>query len=1266
MFALPPVEITRSPIEMNKAAAAALEQRASASSAPPRSERVSRASLDRGSVLDRLELRGRQGGEWEPFIDRCLQRFHESTSVPEKAELLKRIARALEIELGDADQAFDALLEAMHLDPSDHEIVASVAALAGSLERWPELIEAMRGFVHEEPEPWRKLLFCEQGARWCKEELKGSPQHKQWADAFLVEIHRIDPSHWAVRRRLASFYSEQGTWDLRRTELERALLRARSTAEMLQTHFALAELHELRFNDLTRAMDHYEAAYACDPRCLQALQGMERICIRREMFDRLREVLERQIPLVGEPSERHALLLRLADLWEVRFLKPAQAAPMLEEALRIAPGDKAVVNALERCYRAQRAWPAYARTLERLLEMTPLRETRIQILMRIGQVHDSALGDPASALEAYRRAFQLEPSHIEALTEMARLCERTQDWRSAAECRSRLADLTPAPRARAHIQLSAGALLEPEERDPDAAREAYERAVAIDPACAGAWEGLQRLAEREGDYRSAAACLVKRVDATEGPRARARLLIDLGQLCEVHMGSKADALDAYERAHGYEPANLEAADSLLRLNIEARRWPKAATLSGTLLRRALDDGDAARTLALVRASARVAEGMREPASALVHALRARTRFPESSELAIELIDVCHALRDAPAGLAAARDAVATLARNVSRFPSPTIVRIGEVLWAMGETERGIDAFVTALNVDEACVPALTNLAEHFLAEADWERFSAYRLWLARATPDGSARFALLLDTGEMLAEHAADLEQAAWVYEEARAITPRDRRLLERLVSIYTGLRAWERLLSVQRAIAEGEELPELRAGRVRSMAVAAKTKLEDHPRAADLFDEVLELDPERLDALDEVAAIYKNLEDWRALGRAHRRMLLRADRHAREVDAAIAPRLPLAGTSGSSAGRPSRLPPAVTEVSASTPMAAVAGGRDDAELRALRDRIAQMPLGAPAYRSLYGALRKRGMTDAAWCVCSALRHLGVLDGEQKRFMATLRAPETHEVPGSLSESAWYSCMLHAKLDRRLTAVLNLATALAVRTHWHGKAGRMTRALGEPLTDRSPGKSGRMVRAVKDVVGVLGLPVPQLYARAGSAAALTVAPTQSPALFVSFQSLDAAPAGALPFVLGRHLAELHPLLLARAAFPTASELRMLYETATRAAQMELPAEADRSMPALLRKAMSDDERTELDAMTRAIASHGLPPDVETWHHLANVSTMRAGLLLAGNVDAAWEAMRREERLSGAFPAAELRAELLTFSVSDEHFRIRQAIGMAVG
>jgi hypothetical protein len=120
---------------------------------------------------------------------------------------------------------------------------------------------------------------------------------------------------------------------------------------------------------------------------------------------------------------------------------------------------------------------------------------------------------------------------------------------------------------------------------------------------------------------------------------------------------------------------------------------------------------------------------------------------------------------------------------------------------------------------------------------------------------------------------------------------------------------------------------------------------------------------------------------------------------------------------------------------------------------------------------------------------------------------------------------------------------------------------------------------------------------------------------------------------------------------------------MLYETTTRAVSLDPATDEKSSHASALRKAMTDDERTELEEMIRAISAKGLPPDMERWQHLANVSTMRAGLVLLGNVDTAWEAIRREERFSGAFPAAELRAELLTFSVSEEFFRMRQAIGM---
>jgi len=88
-----------------------------------------------------------------------------------------------------------------------------------------------------------------------------------------------------------------------------------------------------------------------------------------------------------------------------------------------------------------------------------------------------------------------------------------------------------------------------ERRDPEAAREAYERALAADPAHAGAHLNLGRLmheagrlAEGERVYRRAMlAC-----------GSEPLLLYNLGVLLE-DMGRKSAAMDAYERALGEDP-----------------------------------------------------------------------------------------------------------------------------------------------------------------------------------------------------------------------------------------------------------------------------------------------------------------------------------------------------------------------------------------------------------------------------------------------------------------------------------------------------------------------------------------------------------------------------------------------------------------------------------------------------------------------------------------------------------------------------------------
>ena len=66
-----------------------------------------------------------------------------------------------------------------------------------------------------------------------------------------------------------------------------------------------------------------------------------------------------------------------------------------------------------------------------------------------------------------------------------------------------------------------------------------------------------------------------------------------------------------------------------------------------------------------------------------------------------------------------------------------------------------------------------------------------------------------------------------------------------------------------------------------------------------------------------------------------------------------------------------------------------------------------------------------------------------------------------------------------------------------------------------------------------------------------------------------------------------------------------------------------------------------------------------------WSQLADVSSARVGLLLAGRVEAAKRGMLGDPQVPGDLSPRDKLAELLAFSVSEEYADLRQAIGVAV-
>lgn len=1228
--------------------------------------------LTTSTVRDALAERYEDEGAWEPLIELYLGRIEVASSAAEKAELFKRIADVFFVELEDAEQAQDALVEALWIEPRDRETVDALEAVLRRTGKWVSVAGAVEVKLESEKDDARALALSAMLVRWYRGEL----QDPAGAEPYLTRVRRIDPGHELVHRRLASQYREFGVWDAQRDALERALLAAATEQDRCLVHLALGDLYEERAKDDVRARAHYESALAIDPRSMLALRALERICRRAEEFAELARVLDKQVDAAEGDDDRIAALLRLADVHERLFVKPAQAAPKYELILVFDPTSTAAYEGLERCYRGARAWADLVEALERRARVTVSPLEKCDCLMKIATVHEEKLGDIDAALGALQRVYAIDDGHVQATTDLARLCERKRDWNGAAAYRARLADLAEDAKTTAQIHMQIGEMLATDDRDPTCARLHYEKAVAFDHGAVAAWEALQRMALRAGDGMYAVHCLERRAEHTESARLKAQHLVELAKM-KASLGDARGAFSTYEYAFHTDPTNEAAARALLDPFVRAQRWSDAQPACELLLNAATRDGESDRVFDLLRLASRIALANGNGERSLLAAIAAYDMRPHDAKARAALVDVvCRKRADADTR-ARTRGAIDAIVADASGLRVADIVKLGQIRRADGDCDGAVSLFCHALAIEGDCRTALRELGEAFAQQNDWKRAAGCKLRLARASESNDERYDLLVETADIWEKQAGSTRRAAHVLEEALAAKPGDLAALRRLVVLYGELSLWDKLADALRTIADAEDEPDLKAKSLYALAQVMREKIGDARRAARLYDEVLDVDEKRLDAFERLVRIFTELRDWNELRLAYSKMIGRVHdgddtslKHALYHQLGLVYRDRLGdGARALDAFRcASRLAPDNEEDRKIVLELLIVMDQLDVAVATARAALNRAPEDPRIYDDLYGLFLRQRAPDKAWCATNALAHLAptTLDAEKAQFLQDYPPYDVANVPGTLAASAWSSHLVHPGMDPRLTAIFRIVAPTILKMRLLAVPERERKAfLGRAVRSEDSPTAARVRAVVDNVAEVLGLPSPVLYERPTMPMPLAIAPAPTAALFVSLDAAGALPHELLTYIVARRLAELRPELCAHALFPTVTELKSLLKASMRAAIAGPDGPGAKPAERLLAKALDPKELEALRAAVSSVIGAGDRGDIRRWVQLADVSLARAGLLVVGDVDVAWRASQREARSPGDISSADWRKEMLSFAVSDEYAELRGAIGVSL-
>jgi tetratricopeptide (TPR) repeat protein len=1167
------------------------------------------------------------------------------------------LGKALEA-VPDHAAAVEALIE---LDDTTGNLVDALTRLRGLLERADDDIK-------------RSLL--ERAVR-----LARSHGDLEALLEFQRKLVELVPDEMPLRWRLEATLAQLGRDDERTELLTRIAADEPDATGRGTALLAAARLRE-RTGAVEAAAELYREVLLLWPDDTFARESLLDLLRAQEKWSEL--VAERRAEaktLPDGPAARRALR-EAAWVLEVRLDDAAQAAQIYDEWLARIPDDRAALDGLARCRAKFGDRNGEATTRGTIAETAPSPNAlwlHARSLEQSGQLDEAA--------EIYRTLIASEEPSIAATNAafaLADIAAQRSDTIMRVEAMAALAGRTSDARLGAALAEDSGWLYALVLEDHDRAAQSFEAAIALDPTRRGAQLGAALIAARRAEpgllahayeglaasvqMPEAAAALLLRaaaVAAANGdlelanqrvatarnaaPDDTSALLVNAETAVTPHVDGQ-DAFAAVDpllaRAELLEMRSALADDAAARASWEldraealelAGRMREAGAVVAAVLKTTPDDlrglsalrrmamrvgdkstaGSAAYSLArvigdrqakldLLREAVAVFDGPGMPHNT-DYSIAAYRRILANDAGAAEFDRLLELLRER----ADVRTLIDTITERLMwheseghavEFTVPLLLERATVLHGLGEIEAAMADLDALLERSPRNVEALRFRADIAFNAGDVE--SAVALWrrYLQAETRPGRRGEIELQLAQVLAENTNDVAGAIEQMERVCEAHPEDVALRERLLGLCLRASDWERAVRELRSLARMRPTPQERAREELRLGLMLRDRLGDRAGARMALDRARTLDPINLDVVRELVEL---------LDPAARGQMLHAT------------------------------------------------------TKGFRDAIVQNPKQSLFYEKLAQVSSWESDVDGRWVALVAVEALGTPSVDQRQVLTQgrqqLRAPnrvklddaERRSLRGSLGGP------LH-DLWRAIAPAVQAATGVDV-----GKLGFVR---GDRVAQK---KLGDKYEPLATALAAFGVDDVDIYINAGRTGVARALAADTPILCVGADVASAA-APHNRFLLGRvvatiaeGVATLPELRDGELAWTIAAALRAV-DAPVPAALVEHVVDDETSIAErakVLKKEINRRAKSAVQELARSKADQlGAVDDLK---RAALAVGHRAGLLWCGDLGVALSVLD-VGRTGRSITDSNLGLELTAWSVSEDHLRLREKLGLRLG
>lgn len=350
-----------------------------------------------------------------------------------RRDLLRRIALLRDERLADDAGAMDALSKLVPLDPTDaqaRERLVGIGRRIGAQERVAEVLtQAASGSV--DSATGGSILM--EVASIYRDQLSNAVR----AEAIFRRVLAIDPEDpdlvlpaaHALEEIYAAAANRAALVEMLRVQVKLE----NDTARRREILGRLGEICENILEDQAGAIEAWRGRLADNPADGAALIALERLYEKAQAWRQLGEVLRAREQNSVDPTERRQLMTRTATILTTQLDDVADAIGAWRAILDEFGPDRPTLQALQGLYEKAEQWVDLAESLEGDLGLTDEPSDRLTLLVRLGDVRRVHQSDIEGALDAYRQALTIDPSHEPSRQALERLLDEPAARRDAAQ-----------------------------------------------------------------------------------------------------------------------------------------------------------------------------------------------------------------------------------------------------------------------------------------------------------------------------------------------------------------------------------------------------------------------------------------------------------------------------------------------------------------------------------------------------------------------------------------------------------------------------------------------------------------------------------------------------------------------------------------------------------------------------------------------------------------------------------------------------------------